>query len=119
MRSDTPSPLSTDERELLDALLRHEFVGAEELRVQASHVEAKSGCACGCGTIDFVLDGAPVPRSNAPSPVPVEGRVVDAGGAEVGGLILFLEAGMLQSLEIYSYDQPLPLPRGQQVTWVA
>jgi hypothetical protein len=119
VRSDIPGPLSTDESELLDALLGHEFAGVQELRQQARHIEAKSGCTCGCGTIDFVFDGAPVPRSEAPTPVPVEGRVAGAGGDDVGGLILFLKDGMLQSLEIYSYDKPLPLPLRQQVTWLA
>ena len=68
-------------------------------------------CDCGCGAIEFVLDGATVPRSEAANPVPVEGVVADPDGGEVGGLILFVRDGMLQSLEIYSYAAPLPLPQ--------
>jgi hypothetical protein len=111
--------LSTDERSVLEALLAHEFPGVRQLREQALYVLAKRGCECGCGTIDFVPDGTSVPRSAASSPAPVKGRVRDTDGEEVGGLILFLKDGMLQSLEIYSYDQPLPLPSLEQVTWQA
>ena len=119
MRSDSPTPLSREERELLNALLAHDFVGVQELREQAGHLLAKRGCDCGCGTIDFVLDGSSVPRSGAASPVPVEGLVFDEDGVEIGGLILFLEEGTMKSLEVYSHDeQPLPLPRREQVTWL-
>jgi hypothetical protein len=119
VRSDQASPLSADERSLLDALLAHEFPGVRQLREQALHVLAKRGCGCGCGTIEFVSDGASSPRSAVSSPAPVEGLVYDADGDVVGGLILFLQDGTLQSLEIYSYDQPLPLPPIDQVTWRA
>jgi hypothetical protein len=117
VRSDQPSPLLEDERALLDALLAHDFSGVEALREQAKHVWAKRGCECGCGTIDLVTDGTSVPRSEATNPAPVEGAVHNAAGEEVGGLILFIKDGMLLSLEIYSHEEPLPLPRLEQVTW--
>lgn len=119
MRSDQPGPLSDNERALLDGFLAHEFMGVDELREQAKHVTAKRGCECGCGTIEFVPDGAIVPRSTAANPVPVDGMVHDTNGDEIGGLILFVRDGMLLSLEIYSHDDPLPLPRPEQVTWYA
>ncbi len=34
----------------------------------------------------------------------------NAAGDEVGGLLLFIRHGLLESLEVYSYDEPLPLP---------
>jgi hypothetical protein len=116
VRTDEPSPLSGDERALLDGFLSFDFEGGEELREQLNHLTAKRGCTCGCGTIDFVLDGAAVPRSDAANPVPVDAIVRDAGD-EVGGLILFVKDGLLQSLEIYSHAEALPLPRPDQVTW--
>jgi hypothetical protein len=119
VRTDEPSPLSDDERALLDAVLEHDFPGVRELREQAQHVMAKKGCECGCGTIDLVPDGTPVHRSDAPNPVPVDGIVSSPDGEEVGGLILFVSDGMLQSLEIYSHGEPLPLPGLDQVTWRA
>jgi hypothetical protein len=43
--------------------------------------------------------------------------VFDDEGKEIGGLLLFLEEGQLRSLEIYSFDQPLPLPKIENVIW--
>lgn len=120
VRTDQPGPLTDDERALLDALLSHDFSGVNELRVQAPNILAKKGCACGCGTVNFVPGAGPMPRSEAASPVPVEGVMKDTDGNAVGGLILFVEDGMLWSLEIYSYGGgPLPLPLAEQVTWDA
>lgn len=101
---------------MLDGLLAHDFRGVEELRLQARDALAKKGCSCGCGTIDFVVLGSQ-PTSEAASPVPIEGRVRGAYGEDVGGLLLFVTDGLLGSLEVYSYDEPLPLPRLDQVTW--
>lgn len=108
-----PRPLTPDERLLLEALLAHDFPGAAELREQARSVRAERGYGCGCGTIDLVPDAA-APASAATSPVPVEG--VFAG--DWGGVLLFLAEGRLGSLEVYSYGDPLPLPRPDQVEWV-
>lgn len=111
MSSEVPRPLTAGERRLLDALLAHDFPGAGELRAQARTVRAVRGCACGCGTIDLITDGAS-PASVADSPVPVEGVIGDSGG-----VILFLTEGRLGSLEVYSYGDPLPLPDPDQVVW--
>lgn len=80
-------------------------------------VEAKRGCECGCGTIEFVLPRHDLPRSDASSPVEAEGRVFDSAGNECGGLLLFVRDGCLLSLEIYSFDAPLPLPALESVRW--
>ena len=110
-------PLTSRELELLDALLRHEFPGVHELRVQARRTSASPGCTCGCGTLALhVPDTAP--RSSASNPVPVEGTVVDAAGEPIGGLLLFLDDGRLSGLEVYSLvDDPLPLPSSDRVRW--
>lgn len=86
-----------------------EFPGVEELREQAKALLARPGCGCGCGTIELLPQGEP-PCSAATSPAPSVGRVRNADGDEVGGLLLFIRHGLLESLEIYSCDQPLPLP---------
>ena len=109
-------PLTRSERALLDAFLGNEFEGVAELRVQASQVSASPGCTCGCGTIDLHVPDA-VPTSSASSPVPVEGTVVGGDGEPIGGLLLFIDGGHLSGLEVYSYDEPLPLPRPEQVRW--
>ena len=111
-------PLTTDERRLLDAWLSHDFPGAGELRAQARAVTASRGCSCGCGTIELhVRPGAPA--SSAESPVPVEGTVHDDTGRVVGGLLLFVQDGLLSQLEVYPLDDGTPaLPPPERVSWV-
>ncbi len=111
-------PLTQNERALVDGLLAQSFEGVEALREQAKNLLAGTtpACTCGCGTIDLLPQGD-APRSHATSPVASGGAVRDEAGAEVGGLLLFLEDGRLASLEVYSYDEPLPLPSAERVRW--
>ena len=110
-------PLTPTERALLDSLLDHEFEGVAELREQARRATASTGCECGCVTIELhVPDDAPV--SATAGPAPVEGTVVDAAGAQIGGVLLFLAEGRLAGLEVHSFDEPLPaVPAPERVTW--
>ena len=117
MRSEDPSPLTVDERQLLESLLAHDFPGVHELRVQSRELLARKGCTCGCGTIDLIPIGDDLPRSVATSPVPFEGIVLDSSGDAVGGLLLFLTDGLLASLEVYAYDKPLLLPTIDALRW--
>jgi hypothetical protein len=117
VRSEDPSQLTVDERQLLEGFLAHEFAGVEALRAQAAVVHARKGCDCGCGTIDLLPIGADIPRSDATSPVRVEGIVLNADGVAVGGLLLFVTDGLLASLEVYAHDEPLPLPTIDRVRW--
>lgn len=115
----SPRVASENERKLLNALLAHEFDGADELRLQVGNVHARSGCTCGCGTIDLIVDRSAAPRSAADSPLGVEGEVADEAGNLIGGLLLFVEDGYLCSLEVYAYeDVALPLPSLSNVRWV-
>lgn len=109
-----PTQLETD---LLTALLEHEFEGVAELRTQASNLVVSRGCSCGCGTVDLIPQGDSAPAAGSRSPVPCEGTVLDDRGDAIGGLLLFLREGLLSSLEIYSYDEPLPLPNLDRVVW--
>ena len=99
---------------LLGEMLRIEFPGAPEIRGQLVGLRVRAGCTCGCGTLE--LHPAPTaPLAKTTSGFPVELAVLDSSGAEVGGLILFVSGGLMSSLEIYSYDEPLPLPELSQV----
>jgi hypothetical protein len=109
--------LSQGERALLDDLLAHDFAGVEPLREQARNVVASTGCGCGCGTINLAPQDQDAPHSTSSSPAEVEGRVLGADGDDIGGLLLFLKDGLLSSLEVYSYDEPLPLPEPRRVIW--
>lgn len=111
-----PRALTLNERALLDRLLSADFPGVEPLRQQAHDLLASPGCTCGCGSIDLFPQGEP-PLSEARSPLPSEGVVRDESGEVVGGLICFLEEGLLSHLEVYAWDDPLPLPSADHVDW--
>lgn len=105
--------LTVAERELAAALIA--CVGGVEavvLHAQLAVATATRGCDCGCGTIDFVFPGAMPERAPGErTGVVAEGDVVDADGRPVGGLLLFLDAGVLHGLEVWSLlDEPLGLP---------
>lgn len=110
--------LSRNEQGLVDALLAPQFLGVEALRQQAKSLLGRPGCTCGCGTIELLPQGD-APRSASVSPAPSVGRVRDAAGVEVGGLVLLIRDGLLDSLEVYSHHEPLALPLIAQVEFAA
>lgn len=112
----SPRPLTDEARELLDALLAHDFLGVAELRAQVGRATSTPGCRCGCGTLDLQVPDD-VPAAPASGPAPVEGTVVGADGSPVGGVLLFVEDGRLSRLDVTSHGDPLPLPSPDQVTW--
>ncbi len=105
-------PLSKSERALLLAMTGQEFPGSEALRRQVEHASAQQGCGCGCGTINLTVDkNLSSAVEFARQPTPGEAEVLDPAGKSVGGLILFARDGYLSCLEIYTWTDPLPLPR--------
>lgn len=111
-----PRPLDRNERALLDGLLALDFDGVAALREQARDVRAAPGCTCGCGSLDLFVAATSSP-SMAASPIPGEAAVLDDAGEEIGGLLLFLDAGRLSYMEVYSYFDPLPLPLVERIRW--
>ncbi|MCW2929715.1 MAG: hypothetical protein JWM19_677 [Actinomycetia bacterium] len=104
------------ESALLAAAASGDWPGAGELRSQLPGLLARPACSCGCGTIDLQPRQG-TPARMAPNPAPREGTVLGPNGEQAGGLLLFLHHGLLQSLEIYSYDDPLPMPPPDRVRW--
>ena len=113
-------PINEHEAALVAALLAPTQDGFEELRMQIPNATVIPGCKCGCGTIDFIFDdlSEDMPRSTAASPTAWSPDIVDDEGNVIGSLILFLRDGLLQSLEVVSYLDPLPLPAIDRVVWV-
>jgi len=110
--------VSEAEVAVLDALLAQEFDGVDPLRAQATSVLARRGCECGCGTIKLVPQNPDAPRSSAQSPVPVEATVLDDAGEPVGGVLLFVQDGLLSSLEVYSFkDERMQMPEPIRLVW--
>lgn len=99
----------------------HSFDGVEALREQWEHANVESSCACGCGSIGFVFDADfDATPSAAPNPLPVEGEIVDAKGEVVGGIIVLIRDGLLDDVDVHSFDdEPLPFPAPESVRWRA
>ena len=108
-----PRALGDQEAAVLDWLLAHGFMDAEQLRAQAASVVVTGRCACGCASIDLDVEHTlqhtlPGLAAGTPSPVPVQPQIVGDDGQPVGGVLLFLEDGWLSYLEVYSYREPIP-----------
>jgi hypothetical protein len=102
--------LTPVERAALTALLAVDFPGAVELRAQAATARVTGRCACGCPTIDLVVDEA-TPVAAVEDRMPVEADVPD------GGLIVFVDEGRLAALEYWtvSDETPVEFPPPEQI----
>ncbi|MCA0328429.1 MAG: hypothetical protein LCI03_00835 [Actinobacteria bacterium] len=92
--------LSETERGVLGVLLAMDFPGAPELRAQVDSTVVSGRCACGCPTVDLVVEGDVQP-ARVTSRTPVTAEVEGVLG---GGLIVFVDNGCLTGLEYYSVD---------------
>lgn len=117
LMSSDARPLTQEESRLLNALLMHDFPGAEALRAQTDGLLGKRGCDCGSGTIDLFPQGEMLPRSCAQSPAEVAGHVFDSSGEPIGGVVLWVTDGLLSAMEMYWYDRPFPTPALGQIKW--
>ena len=97
-------PLSDTERRVLGVLLAMDFPGAPELRAQVDTTVVSGRCACGCPSVDLVVEGV-VPLAPVTSRTPVS---ADVEGEFAGGLILFVDEGRLSGLEYYTVEDVTP-----------
>lgn len=117
MVDERPRPMTRVESELLETLLGHDFPGVEALRDQMNGLLVMRDCRCGCGTLSLF------PRREAPRwssdtyYVPVSGYISDDEGSPTGGFVLSAEDGLLKMLEVYWYDDPIPMPAIKNVEW--
>ena len=100
-------PLTDAESQVLSSLLALDFHGVSELRCQAASARVVGTCSCGCASVELEVDKEQCPPSSAGRPIPAEASVLDASGNPIGGVIVFLTAGYLSYLEIYSFDKPI------------
>ena len=113
----TGRPLTEAESQVLSSLLAFDFPGVTELRCQAPSARVVGKCSCGCASVELDVDKELCPPSPAGRPIPAQATVLDLSGNPVGGVIVFLKAGYLSYLEMYSFDKPIevfpPLDRLQ------
>ena len=102
--------LRAEEKALLDFLLSADFPGREELKEQAETVTVVGECQCGCGTVEFEVEGN-FPAAKLEKSIPIEGY------ADALDVLLFTEGGFLAMLEIVFYADPpqKPYPRPEQL----
>jgi hypothetical protein len=94
------------------AILEHaDFDGRDALIAQVDSAQVNSYCSCGCATVDLSVDRTRPAASHPAGPIPNEATVLDADGEPVGGIIVFVDEGYLELLEIYWFDEPIsPFP---------
>jgi hypothetical protein len=97
-----PRPLTPDESESLDCLLRADFPGVDVLREQAEKARVVGGCGCGCPTVNLEVDLRRSRRAD-PGRGVLSAWVLDDEGA---ALLLFVREGKLSGLEISWMDEP-------------
>ncbi len=108
MSPDRPGrPLTEPESLVLSSLLALDFTGVAELRCQAVSARVVGTCGCGCASVELEVDRAECAPSSTGRPIAAEATVLDQSGNEIGGIIVFLEAGYLSYLEIYSFYEPI------------
>ena len=109
--------LTDRERELVAAMLS--CLAEPEARLLHAQLETalvRPGCPCGCGSIDFVLQASSTGVcARGGAGVVVEGEVLDEHGQALGGLMLFLDSGLLHDLEVWSVSDPIELPPVERV----
>jgi hypothetical protein len=90
--------LTQHERDVVRWLLEHGNPGAEKLIPQVDRLTVIAKCTCGCPTVDFALDGKPVPGKG-------HGLISDNLGEVDGmsvGVMLFATGEKIFMLEVYS-----------------
>jgi len=97
---DFPRPLTTEEHDLIEALLGAVRSGVGRYIGQLESAEVVGGCGCGCPSIDLEVeskgsDGPPTPLMLADGESP-EGIPV--------GVILWVRGGCLSGLEVHPWD---------------
>src|ERR1700733_6498604 len=91
-------PITAEERNLIEWLLRHGKPGSEHFLSQVDSLTVAWKCLCGCQTVNFALQGEAV--AQAPENILADFLATVAG--EDVGIILFQRGGHLSSLEVYS-----------------
>ena len=107
-------PITAEERILIEWLLRHGKAGSERFLEQVDSLRVVARCLCGCPTVNFSPERAPV----AHEPEHILADYLATVDGEDVGVILFQRGGRLSSLEVYSQtgnDKPFGLPETETI----
>lgn len=102
--------LTSEERTLVRWMLEHGEPDAPQFLSQLERAQVLPWrCPCGCASIDFSIDGKPKP---APGPLRPIADFVFGSSADLSGIFVYEQAGVLAGLEVYGLagDAPKTLP---------
>ncbi len=102
MRIPEARELTSEERLLLEHLLRHGTREATAYLEQMPRVTVVSRCGCGCPTIDLAVGGQTAPPGSG-STILCDALGVSPEGVRFG-IILHAREGLLSELEVYPTD---------------
>jgi hypothetical protein len=97
-------PLTSEERELVRWLLEHGSLrsGSRDFLTQLDQARVVSRCPCGCASIEFSINGQ-IPPVGEPLEV-LSDYEWDAESGAKFGVFVFVKAGLLAGLEVWSID---------------
>lgn len=108
-RESVVRPLTQQERDLIRWLLEHCHGDTTRFLSQIDRLSVCGKCTCGCPTVDFALDGVPVPgkghREISDWLAAVEGQLFSISLFETNGALYMLEVTCLPGS-----DKPFGLP---------
>ena len=107
-----PRPLTEDERNLVRWMIEHGDAEPEPLLSQLAQAQVISECSCGCASIDFKIEGHPVSPGGG---MEIISDYLYGPESPPFGAFVFKRNGLLAGLEVYSYTDPAPLPRPEEL----
>jgi hypothetical protein len=105
----SPRPLSSEEHDLIEAMLGAVRSGVSRYIGQLEVAEVISTCGCGCPSINLIAESTDT--DNPPMPVILADAESPEGVAV--GVILWARGGCLSGLEVHPWDgaKAIRLPR--------
>jgi hypothetical protein len=101
-------PLTKAEYQLARWMLENGKAEAAAFLSQLERARVVSRCPCGCASVDFEVEGEPVPSGG----LSILGDFVFGGDSDLAGAFVFQRNGVLAGLEVYGLagDAPRDLP---------
>jgi hypothetical protein len=100
--------LTKAEYELTRWMLEHGKPHARQFLSQLERARVVSRCPCGCASVDFHIEGKPIPTGG----LKILGDFLFGGESDLAGAFVFEQSGVLAGLEVYGLagDAPRDLP---------
>ncbi|MFB7877650.1 hypothetical protein ACFC06_20570 [Nocardia sp. NPDC056064] len=112
-----PRPLSDLESAVVTKMLSAGGAGADELLAQIPHSRVVATWGVGSPSIDLAVQPGAVQTAWSADGIFANGAVTDCSGSPVGEIILWVEKGLLSSIEYawYTDERPRTLPEPARI----